>query len=98
MSSKLKKAFAIAGILLFGFFHISEFTPDDKNIIHVENYKVRSGDTFWTITEHYRNLDARDLYIMEYQDEVRALNPHLRDNHFQLEPNDLIIVKYIQRR
>lgn len=97
MSSKLKKALAVGVILLGGIFSLSIHNPDEKNIIHVENYKVRNGDTFWNVTEYYRELDARNLYIFEYQDEVRELNPHLRDRHYQLQPNDVITVQYVTK-
>ena len=97
MSSKLKKALAVCAVLLFGTAALSIDFTDDKNIIHVESYKVRAGDTFWNVTEYYRELDARNLYIFEYQDEVRELNPHLKERHYQLQPNDVITVQYITR-
>ena len=97
MSSKLKKALAVCAVLLFGTAALSIDLTEGKNIVHVENYKVRTGDTFWNVTEYYRELDARNLYIFEYQDEVRELNPHLKERHYQLQPNDVITVQYITR-
>lgn len=97
MSSKLKKALAVAAIILFGFVNLG-IEHSDKDIIHVENYRVRAGDTFWNVTEYYRELDARNLYLLEYQDEVRELNPHLRDRHYQLQPNDVITVQYVTKK
>ena len=97
MSNKLKKALAVAAILLFGAVNLSNFNQQRDEIIHVENYKVQAGDTFWDITQYYRDLDARNLYIFEYQDEIRELNPHLKDKHFQLQPNDVIQIKYVTR-
>ena len=97
MSNKLKKALAVAAILLFGAVNLSNFNQRHDEIIHVENYKVRAGDTFWNVTQYYRDLDARNLYIFEYQDEIRELNPHLKDKHFQLQPNDVIRIKYVTR-
>ena len=98
MSNKLKKALAIGAILLFGVVNLSNLNKDDiKNVVHVEKYKVRAGDTFWTISQRYYDLDDRNLYILEYMDELRELNPHLQDNHFQLHPNDFVNVKYITR-
>lgn len=96
MSKKLKKALAVCAILLFGAVTLSTHNHGEKNIAHYETVKVRSGDTFWSISQHYRNLDDRDLYILEYQDEIRELNPHLKDSNYQLQPNDLITVKYIK--
>lgn len=97
MNSKLKKALAIGAILLFGIVNIN-VKHDDGNIIHVESYKVRSGDTFWDITEYYRERDSRNLYIMEYQDEVRELNPQLKERHYQLQPNDVITIQYYTKK
>ena len=97
MSNKLKKALAVAAILLFGAVNLSNFNQQRDEIIHVENYKVRAGDTFWNISERFYQLDDRNLYILEYQDELRALNPHLKDNHFQLQPNDFITVRYVKK-
>lgn len=97
MSNKLKKAIAICAILLFGAVNLSNFNQQRDEIIHVENYKVRAGDTFWNISERFYQLDDRNIYILEYQDELRALNPHLKDNHFQLQPNDFITVRYVKK-
>lgn len=98
MSKKLKKALAVCAILLFGAVTLSTYNHGaEKEVIHVETYKVRSGDTFWTISQYYRDLDARDLYIFEYQDELRELNPQLKNNGCQLQPNDLITVRYIKK-
>ena len=97
MSNKLKKALAVAAILLFGAVNLSNFNQQRDEIIHVENYKVRAGDTFWNISERFYQLDDRNIYILEYQDELRALNPHLKDNHFQLQPNDFITVRYVKK-
>lgn len=97
MSNKLKKALAICAILFFGAINLSNFNQQRDEIIHVENYKVRAGDTFWNISERFYRLDDRNIYILEYQDELRALNPHLKDNQFQLQPNDFITVRYVKK-
>ena len=96
MSNKLKKALAVAAVLLFGAINLSP-NPTDDDVIHVVTYKVRNGDTFWNVTEYYRDLDQRNLYIFEYQDEVRELNPHLKERNYQLQPNDLITIKYVEK-
>ena len=98
MSDKFKKLLTVGAILLFGTAALSVDFTDDKNIIHVENYKVRAGDTFWNVTEYYRELDDRNLYIFEYQDEVRELNPQLKERHYQLQPDDVITVQYVQKK
>ena len=93
MSNKLKKAFCIAALVLFGLLNVSNFGADDPNL-HVDTYKVKSGDTFWYVTQIYRDKDARNLYLFDYQDEVRRLNPYLADNHCQLQPGDIIKLQY----
>ena len=93
MSNKLKKAFYAAALVLFGLLNVSNFGADDPNL-HVDTYKVKSGDTFWTVTQIYRDKDARNLYLLEYQDEVCRLNPYLVDNHRQLQPGDIIKLQY----
>ena len=97
MSNKLKKALTICAILLFGAVSLSvSFNDDDKNFVHVETYQVKAGDTFWDVAHYYHKLDNRNLYIFEYMDELRDLNPQLKDNHCQLQPNDLIQIKYVR--
>ncbi len=96
MSKKLKKAMAICAVLLFGAMNLSPIN-DQPQIMRVETVKVRAGDTFWDIAEHYRNLDGRNLYIFEYMDEIRELNPWLKDRQNQLQPNDVITVKYVSQ-
>lgn len=103
MSNKLKKALVICAALMFGAVSASVFQSPygignwnfgEKRVVNYETYRVRAGDTFWDISEYYCNLDARNLYIFEYQDELRELNPWLKDRHNQLQPNDVITVKY----
>ena len=96
MSSKLKKALAVVAVLMFGLFSASVLDKPQDNI-HIETYKVRAGDTFWNVTEYYRNLDERDLYIFDFMDEVRELNPHLVEKNCQLQPGDMITVKYVKK-
>ena len=100
MSDKLKKALTICAILLFGAVNLSTFNfgSDDNNFVHVETYEVKAGDTFWDVAHYYHKLDNRNLYIFEYMDELRELNPQLIENHCQLQPNDLITIKYVRSK
>ena len=97
MSNKLKKAMMICAVILFGAVNLSSFNFGNEGVLHVETYRVRAGDTFWTIAEYYRELDDRNLYIFEYMDEMRALNPQLKECRYQLQPNDVIKVKYVSQ-
>lgn len=96
MSKKLKKLFATAAILIFGAATLSiNYTDESKMEVHVEKYKVRAGDTFWDVSRYYRDKDARNLYIFEYQDELRELNPELVEKKNQLSVGDEITVRYM---
>ena len=95
MSNKLKKALLTAALVMFGLINVG--TPYDDEDYTVDEYRVKAGDNFWYITENYRNKDARDLYLLEYQDEVRELNPWLKESHNQLHVGDVIKVRYIRK-
>lgn len=98
MNNKMKKAFVIGAILLFGTLNFGiDFRADEKSVVHTETYKVRAGDTFWNVSCRYRDLDERNLYIMEFMDEIRELNPWLKDAHCQINPGDLITVHYVTK-
>ena len=83
----MKKALIIAAILVFGVINSSVDFPNN-HVVNTEVYRVHAGDTFWDI----------NLYFLEYQDEIRALNPELEKSHYQLQPNDLITVQYVTRK
>lgn len=95
--TKLKKFFVVATLMFFGAATVSvQFAETPKYEVHVESIKTVNGDTLWEIAEHYRALDDRNLYIFEYIDELRELNPALVENKNQLMPNDVITVKYLK--
>lgn len=96
MSNKLKKALAVMALVLFALCTVSNFGFNDATL-QVETYTVKSGDTFWNVTQIYRDKDARNLYIFDYQDEVRRLNPELADNKCQLQPGDVIKLHYVKK-
>ena len=92
----LKKILAvlfIAGVCLSS----TSFSQLEQKNLCTETYIVRAGDTFWDVSCRYRDLDARNLYIMEYQDELRELNSWLKDAHCQLKPNDVLTVHYVRK-
>lgn len=93
MSRKFKIALTICFIVFCAIFNLSNFNSGAT--VCVESYRVRSGDTFWDITEKYYRKDVRQLYILEYMDEIRELNPQLKDVHYQLKPNDIVNVRYV---
>lgn len=92
-------ALVIAGVCLMNVgANLAEWINPEPSNLKTEIYQVKSGDTFWDITQHYRAMDARDLYIFEFQDEVRELNPQLKENHCQLQPDDVITIQYVEKK
>lgn len=53
---------------------------------------VQAGDTLWNLTEKYREKDARNLYIMEYMNEIKELNPEVADG--KIYPGQEISFEY----
>lgn len=97
--TKLKKFFAVATLIFFGAATASvQFSDEPKYEVHVERYKVRAGDTLWDVSRYYRDLDDRNLYIFEYIDELRELNPALVENKNQVDIGDEIEVRYLKIR
>lgn len=37
-------------------------------------YTVKPGDTWWSIVEHYREIDVDDPYIFDYKHEMEQLD------------------------
>ena len=37
-------------------------------------YTVQPGDTWWSIVERFREMDAEDRYVLEYKQELEQLN------------------------
>ena len=56
---------------------------------------VKKHDTLRGIAEKYRPLNtANDVYIMEYLDEIKRLNPELSENHNQVFPGQTLRIEY----
>ena len=45
----------------------------DTHLVEI-TYKVQPGDTWWSIVEHFREMDADDRYIFDYKHEMERLN------------------------
>ena len=60
-----------------------------------ETYTVKRGDTFWSISEEYlKKNTGRRMYIMEFQHNIKELNPELLENHCQVSPGQQIRIQY----
>lgn len=45
----------------------------DTHLVEI-TYTVQPGDTWWSIVEHFRGMDANDRYIFDYKQELEHLN------------------------
>ena len=71
----LKKAAicaALVGIAAISIGLTSRPAPD-TNLVEI-TYTVQPGDTWWSIVEHYREIDVDDPYIFDYKHEMEQLN------------------------
>ena len=82
MKEKLIKILAVVFIAAFslGFLTgaVTEFSLTQNKVV-TEIYTVKQGDTLMEICAEYRKRDCRDPYILEYMEEIRRLNPQVRD-------------------
>ena len=59
-----------------------------------ETYTVRSGDTLRNICERYLAETGSRRYILDFEQDVRELNPWLDERHGQLCPGDQLLICY----
>ena len=83
--------FLIAGIGL-GISIEDSLTPETHTVSTM--YVVKDGDTLIDICYTYQQLDYRKPYILEYVDEIKALNPNLPK---YLQIGDKILIHYLER-
>ena len=71
----LKKAAHIAALIGIAAISIGLTSRPAADTHIVETvYTVKPGDTWWSIVEHFRNVDAEDRYVLEYKSELEQLN------------------------
>lgn len=90
-----KKIAAIAAVLLIGVSFLSGSSSHTCHAVYT-TYKVQSGDTFWTVVQRYFEKDSRRLYLLEYHDEIRELNPEIAARNCQLKPGDVLNLRYYE--
>ena len=83
--------FLIAGIGL-GVYTERSLEPKTHTVSTM--YVVKDGDTLIDICYTYQQLDCRKPYILEYVDEIKALNPNLPK---YLQVGDKIKIRYLER-
>ena len=71
----LKKAAHIAALVGIAAISIGLTNRPSADTHLVETvYVVQPGDTWWSIVEHFRDVDAEDRYVLEYKQELDQLN------------------------
>ena len=83
----------LAAIVTLSALSMSATYPDVQ--MTTEIYTVKPGDTLWNITEHYHARDVRNIYILDFKDEIERRNPELRGRI--LQPGDKIEIEYAIR-
>ena len=72
--SNLKKAAHIAALAGIAAISIGMSRPAaDTHLVDV-TYTVQPGDTWWSIVEHFRDVDAEDRYVLDYKSEMERIN------------------------
>ena len=89
---RIKKCMAVA--FLLGTAAISVGLTREDPAYSVQEYVVQPGDTLWGIVEQYREKYAPNVYILEFKDDVLDCNPGLRERQGQVQPGDVIKIKY----
>ena len=89
----LKKAAHIAalvGIAAISIGLTSRPAPDTHLVETV--YVVQPGDTWWSIVEHFRDVDAEDRYVLDYKHEMEQLNKGIDTGN--LTPGQTLRIQY----
>ena len=70
----LKKAAICAALVGIAAISIGMSRPAADTHLVETTYTVQPGDTWWSIVEHFRAMDAEDRYVLEYKHELDQLN------------------------
>ena len=72
---KLRKAVICAALIGIAAISIGLTSRPAADTHIVETvYTVQPGDTWWSIVERFREMDAEDRYVLEYKSELEQLN------------------------
>ena len=92
----LKKAAICAALVGIAAISIGMASRPAEDVQQVEvTYTVQPGDTWWSIVEHFRDVDADDRYIFDYKSEMERLNDGVDLGN--LKPGQILRIQY-QRR
>ena len=88
----LKKAAICAALVGIAAISIGMSHPAaDTHIVEV-TYTVQPGDTWWSIVEHFRDVDVEDRYVLEYKSELEQLNDGVDLGN--LKPGQILRIQY----
>ena len=66
----------------------------DTHIVEI-TYTVQPGDTWWSIVEHFRDVDTEDRYVLEYKSELERLNKGIDTGN--LTPGQTLRIQYREK-
>ena len=88
----LKKAAHIAALVGIAAISIGTSRPAADTHIVETVYTVQPGDTWWSIVEHFRDVDVEDRYVLEYKSELEQLNDGVDTGN--LTPGQILRIQY----
>ena len=92
----LKKAAHIAALVGIAAISIGLTSRPAADTHIVETvYTVQPGDTWWSIVERFREMDADDRYIFEYKNELDQLNDGVDLGN--LKPGQTLRIQYREK-
>ena len=89
----LKKAAICAALVGIAAISIGMTSRPAEDVQQVEvTYTVKPGDTWWSIVEHFRDVDVEDRYVLEYKSELEQLNKGIDTGN--LTPGQTLRIQY----
>ena len=88
----LRKAAHIAALVGIAAISIGTSRPAADTHIVETVYTVQPGDTWWSIVEHFRDVDVEDRYVLEYKSELEQLNDGVDTGN--LTPGQILRIQY----
>ena len=88
----LKKATICAALIGIAAISIGMSCPAADTHLVETTYTVQPGDTWWSIVEHFRAMDAEDRYVLEYKHELDQLNKGIDTGN--LTPGQTLRIQY----
>ena len=92
MTFNLKKAAICAAFIGIAAISIGMSRPAADTHLVETVYTVQPGDTWWSIVERFREMDAEDRYVLEYKSELEQLNEGIDTGN--LTPGQTLRIQY----